>query len=134
MFTVREATLADRPEILSLIAEMIPGCDVEARWRWLYEANPGGHALTWLAIAPSGEVAGCTSHFPFRLLLDGEVVRTALGGDGYVRPKFRRRGLGGLLHDASRQAMPGHGIGTTGDGAKVPFLGWSRVAGDPGRT
>lgn len=110
MFTVREATASDAPEIKALIGEMIPGVDVDARWRWLYDTNPGGKALTWLAIE-DGEVAGCTSFFPFRLQLDGEVVRAALGGDGYVRPKFRRRGLGGLLHDASRQAMPAHDIG-----------------------
>ena len=100
MFEVREATAADRPEIVALIGEMIPGGDVASRWRWLYETNPGGPALTWLAIAPTGEVAGCTSFFPFRLWLDGAQVRAALGGDGYVRPAFRRRGLGGLLHDA----------------------------------
>ncbi|MBS1118716.1 MAG: hypothetical protein H6Q90_944 [Deltaproteobacteria bacterium] len=110
MFTVREATAADRPEIEALIAEMIPGCDVAARWRWLYDTNPGGPAITWLVIAPSGEVAGCTSFFPYRLWLDGEEHRAALGGDGYVRPAFRRRGLGGLLHDASRLAMPNHQI------------------------
>lgn len=110
-FVVREATAVDRPEIEALIAEMIPGCDVAARWRWLYETNPGGPAITWLAIAPTGEVAGCTSFFPFRLWLDGTEVRAALGGDGYVRPAFRRRGLGGLLHDASRHAMPKHRIG-----------------------
>ncbi len=110
-FVVREASAADRPEIEALIGEMIPGCDVAARWRWLYDTNPGGSALTWLAIAPTGEVAGCTSFFPFRLWLDGEEVRAALGGDGYVRPGFRRRGLGGLLHDASRRAMPEHRIG-----------------------
>jgi len=109
--TVRAATAADRPEIEALIAEMIPGCDVAARWRWLYEGNPGGPALTWLAVASTGEVAGCTSFFPFRLWLDGEEVRAALGGDGYVRPAFRRRGLGGLMHDASRTAMREHRIG-----------------------
>ncbi len=110
-FSVREATIADEPELRALIAEMIPGVDVDARWRWMYEQNPGGRALTWLAIAPTGEVAGCTSFFPFRLWLDGAEVRGALGGDGYVRPAFRRRGLGGLLHDASRRGMPAHAIG-----------------------
>ncbi|MBA3394658.1 MAG: GNAT family N-acetyltransferase [Deltaproteobacteria bacterium] len=110
MFDVRLATDADRPEIEALIAEMIPGCDVAARWRWLYATNPGGPALTWIA-SEGGKVAGCTSFFPFRMWLDGAIVRGALGGDGYVRPEFRRRGLGGLLHDASRQAMPEHGIG-----------------------
>jgi hypothetical protein len=110
MFLVREATAADRGEIEALIGEMIPGCDVASRWKWLYETNPGGRAITWLAIAPTGEVAGCTSYFPYRMWLDGTEVRAALGGDGYVRPAFRRRGLGGLLHDASRLAMPRHRI------------------------
>src|SRR5258706_14238687 len=89
---------------------MIPGVDVRARIEWLYERNPGGPALTWLA-TEGGEVAGCTSYFPFRLQLDGNRVLAALGGDGYVRAKFRRRGLGGLLHDAARRDMPVNGIG-----------------------
>ena len=110
-FGAREATAADKPEILALIEEMILGVDVQARWRWLYETNPGGTALTWLVTAPSGEVAGCTSFFPFRMWLDGAEVRGALGGDGYVRPAFRRKGLGGLLHDASRRGMEAHAIG-----------------------
>jgi len=109
-FEVRMATADDRDEVAALIAEMIPGVDVDARIRWLYEQNPGGPGLTWLA-TEGGEVAGCTSYFPFRLQLDGAPVLAALGGDGYVRPKFRRRGLGGLLHDAARRAMPEHGIG-----------------------
>jgi hypothetical protein len=110
MFDVRAATPADRPEILGMIREMMPGVDAEVRWRWLYEGNPGGHALTWIATAGEA-IAGCTSFFPFRLWLDGEPVRAALGGDGYVRPAFRRLGVGGLLHDASRTSMAGLGIG-----------------------
>jgi len=109
-FEIREATAADRPEVARLVEEMIPGVDVRARLAWMYDTNPGGTALTWLA-TEGGEVAGCTSFFPFRLWLDGQVVRAALGGDGYVRPKFRRRGLGGLLHDASRLAMRAHDLG-----------------------
>lgn len=109
-FEIREATPADRGEVAALVGEMIPGVDVAARLAWLYDANPGGQALTWIAIE-DGQVAGCTSFFPFRLWLDGAGVRAALGGDGYVRPGFRRRGLGGLLHDASRLAMQGHGLG-----------------------
>ncbi|MDB4959776.1 MAG: hypothetical protein JWO36_7345 [Myxococcales bacterium] len=109
-FEVRAASEADRPEVVELIREMIPGVDANARVTWLYERNPAGRALTWIAIE-NGEVAGCTSFFPFRLWLDREEVLGALGGDGYVRPKFRRRGVGGLLHDASRRAMMDHGIG-----------------------
>lgn len=110
MFDVRLATDDDEEEILALVAEMIPGVDVYARWQWLYETNPGGKALTWIA-TENGKVAGCTSFFPYRMWLDGGVVRGALGGDGYVRPAFRRRGLGGLLHDASRRDMVANRIG-----------------------
>jgi hypothetical protein len=110
MLDVRSATTEDRPAILDMIREMTPGVDAEARWRWMYGSNPGGKALTWVATADDGQLAGCTSFFPFRLWLDGEVVQAALGGDGYVRPAFRRTGLGFSLHYASRNAMYTHRI------------------------
>ncbi|MGE5180767.1 MAG: N-acetyltransferase family protein [Acidobacteriota bacterium] len=109
-FEIREASESDRPEVAALVREMIPGADADARFAWLYEGNPAGRALTWIA-SEGGDTAGCTSYFPFRLQLDHAPVMCALGGDGYVRPKFRRRGLGGLLHDAARRAMPEHDIG-----------------------
>lgn len=107
---VQRATTADRSEVLTLIREMIPGVDADVRWRWLYEKNPGGAALTWVA-RQDGRVAGCTSFFPFRLWLDGQEVHAALGGDGYVRPEFRRHGIGAALHHASRDAMNPERIG-----------------------
>lgn len=106
MLSVRLATPADKDEVVALVREMIPGVDAEARWRWMYEHGP---ALTWLAVEGDA-VAGCTSFFPWRLWLDGKEIRGALGGDGYVRPAFRRRGIGGLLHEASRAAMLSHDI------------------------
>jgi len=108
-FDVATATEADRPALLELIREMMPGVDAAARFAWLYERNPAGRALTWIA-REDGEVAGCTSYFPFRMQLDGSPVLAALGGDGYVRPRFRRRGLGAQLHEAARQAMRDHDI------------------------
>lgn len=109
-FDVRPATDRDTEAVAQLIREMIPGVAADARLDWLYYKNPAGRALTWLALE-HGELAGCTSYFPFRLQLDGQEVLCALGGDGYVRPKFRRRGLGALLHDAARDGMRSAGIG-----------------------
>ncbi|NVB83704.1 MAG: GNAT family N-acetyltransferase [Kofleriaceae bacterium] len=109
-FEVRAATESERGDVATLIREMIPGVNADLRLEWLYEKNPAGRALTWIA-RENGELAGCTSYFPFRLYLDGDETLAALGGDGYVRPKFRRRGLGGLLHDAARNEMADHGIG-----------------------
>ena len=109
-FEVRLASEADRRHVIDLIREMIPGVAADQRLAWMYEQNPAGRALTWLA-SENGEVAGCTSYFPWRLQLDGEPVMCALGGDGYVRPKFRRRGLGGLMHEAARADMSKNRIG-----------------------
>ena len=109
-FEVRAASDAERGDVAQLIREMIPGVAADARLHWLYEKNPAGRALTWIA-RENGELAGCTSYFPWRLQLDGETRLCALGGDGFVRPKFRRRGLGALLHDAARDDMQRTGIG-----------------------
>jgi hypothetical protein len=110
MFEVRAATAADRADVVALLREMIPECDAEARLAWLYERNPAGRALTWLARDRDGTIAGCTSYFPYRLSVDGSPILAALGGDGYVRSAFRRRGVGALLHAAGRDAMPRLGI------------------------
>jgi hypothetical protein len=109
-FAIRMAENGDREAIGRLVCEMMPGGDVERRLGWLYEKNPAGHALTWLVVTECGEIAGCTSFFPYRLQVDGAPIRAALGGDGFVRPQFRRHGLGGALHEASRKGLGEHGL------------------------
>lgn len=110
-FEVRVAREADRDDVAQLIREMIPGVAADQRLAWMYENNPAGRAITWLA-RENGVAAGCTSYFPWRLQLDGQPVMCALGGDGFVRKQFRRRGLGGLMHDAARNEMKREGFGT----------------------
>jgi GNAT superfamily N-acetyltransferase len=109
-FQIRSARESDRDVVAALVHEMNPRVDAGTRFGWLYERNPAGQALTWIAYE-NGEAAGCTSYFPFHLQLDGGPVLGALGGDGFVRPQFRRRGLGGLLHKTARADMRAHGIG-----------------------
>lgn len=109
-FTVRLATEGDRGLIVEFLREMIPKEDPERRYDWLYVGNPAGRALTWIASDGAGQAAGVTSFFPWRLWLGGQEVRGALGGDAWVRPAFRRRGIGKLLHGASRAAMREHRI------------------------
>ena len=86
-FEVRAATDSDTDDVAQLIREMIPGVSADARLAWMHYANPAGRALTWIA-SEDGELAGCTSYFPWRLVLDGTPVLGALGGDGYVRPIY----------------------------------------------
>ena len=71
-----------------------PDADVEARYQWLYLKNPHGKARTYLAThGATGEAAGLTSLFPRRVLVAGRHRNGAIGGDGYVRPAFRRQGI-----------------------------------------
>jgi hypothetical protein len=111
-YSIRTATGADRDSISRLIGELAPTIDPVRRLDWLYTANPQGAALSWLAIdGATGETAGVTSYFPFDVCLaGGEVVHGALGGDGFVVPKFRRRGIASALHAAARADMPRCGI------------------------
>ncbi|MBX3155939.1 MAG: GNAT family N-acetyltransferase [Deltaproteobacteria bacterium] len=136
--SVRIADDGDRDEIDNLLAAMMPGADIPGRRRWLYDTNPAGRALTWVATAGTGEVVGCTSFFPFKLWLEGTTVRAALGGDAYVLPEFRRVGLGRMLHDASRKAMRAHDIacmfGAPGAMNVTPLVsGGSRIVGEVAR-
>jgi GNAT superfamily N-acetyltransferase len=134
--SIRRAEPRDRETVRGLIAEMAPALDPDRRLAWLYDGNVHGRAYTWLAIDhASGEVAGVTSYFPFDVSTGGEVVRGALGGDGYVRPRFRRRGIASALHAAARADMPAIGIELmygAPSGANITPLsaGGSRPLGD----
>jgi GNAT superfamily N-acetyltransferase len=108
---IRRATERDRPTVLHLLAEYLPFADVEARYEWLYVRNPHGAAATFVAVDPdTGTPMGLTSLFPRRVLVDGKVRLGSIGGDGYVRPAYRRRGVATALHRACRAAMCDGGI------------------------
>lgn len=104
-FLVRRAEKTDRPALFDLFEERQPGT-FRARHAWLYESNPHGAALTWLAFdRATGRLAGATSVFPRKTRVHGRTVLGSVGGDCYVRPAFRRMGLATLLHSASAQGM-----------------------------
>ena len=109
-YTVRRAGPADRPHVEALLAEIFPSGDVAARYEWMHVRNPHGTSLVWLAVDDSGEIAACTSYFPRQIVMRGRRALAALGGDCWVRPKFRRRGIAGALHAQGRKEMPAEGI------------------------
>jgi hypothetical protein len=106
-FQILRAAAPDRPTVLRLLAEYLPGTDVVRRHEWLYEKNPHGRAVTFLALGRDGTPVGLTSLFPRRAIVDGVIRRGSIGGDGYVTPAFRRRGVATALHCASLDAMRG---------------------------
>jgi GNAT superfamily N-acetyltransferase len=109
-FVVRRATGADRALVLAIIGEMWK-CDQTVRYEWLYARNPHGRALTWLVVEKgSGDVVAITSVFPRRVALLGREHLGSIGGDCYVLPRARRKGLATLLHRACFEQMHAEGV------------------------
>jgi GNAT superfamily N-acetyltransferase len=103
---IRRASANDRATVLELLSEHLPDTQVERRYEWLYERNPHGPAVTFLAFDPvTDDPIALTSLFPRRVLVDGSVRVGSIGGDGYVRPAFRRRGVATALHKACLEEM-----------------------------
>lgn len=96
--TIRAAVREDRAGLLSLLRLWWIGQSAEARYDWIYERNPGGRALTWIAEDPrSGQIVACVSCFPRRFHVGNEIIMGAVGGDSFVHPDWRRRGLAGKV-------------------------------------
>ena len=109
-FDIRIATPLDRCHIVRLMGNIYPG-DMGERYDWLYRDNPHGSALSWLAIEnATGEAVGCTSIFPRRVVVAGRRRLGSIGGDCYIEPRARRRGLATRLHVASFAGMREAGI------------------------
>jgi hypothetical protein len=117
---IRLAGEQDRRTVLSLLAEYLPGTDVARRHAWLYEQNPHGRAVTVIAFDHAGVPMGLTSLFPRRVVVDGHLRTGAIGGDGFIRPAFRRRGVATALHRACLATM--RGAHDRGDPEAVEFM------------
>jgi hypothetical protein len=109
-FLLRKAVEADRENVIAIVSKMW-GEDISARYQWLYLSNPHGRALTWLAIEQgTDEVVGCTSIFPRKVMVDGVERCGSIGGDCYIDPRARRRGLATALHRISLKEMHEYGV------------------------
>jgi hypothetical protein len=92
---------SDRAVVLRILREYFAtkGDDADARYRWLYLSNPHGIARTYVACDDStGAAVGVTSLFPRRVHVGEHEVMGAIGGDAFVTPSHRRRGIVTALH------------------------------------
>lgn len=101
---------ADRERVLRILREYFastdPQEDADARYAWLYRDNPSGTAHTFVAKdRKTHEVVAVTSLFPRSVSVDGKTFMGAIGGDGYVTPAYRRRGIATLLHNEALLLM-----------------------------
>ena len=63
------------------------------RYRWLYDQNPAGPAQTWIGVdKPSDDIIGCGSLIPRRMLVDGDLMESAVLGDFAVDKHHRTAG------------------------------------------
>lgn len=70
--------------------------------RWLYEKNPAGPCLLWIAEEEStGRVVSVNPMFPWRVSVAGREVTTAQAGDAATLPEFQGRGIWGALVKAA---------------------------------
>ncbi|MBK9262255.1 MAG: GNAT family N-acetyltransferase [Polyangiaceae bacterium] len=108
---IDSAGASSHHDMLGLLAEHLPETDVAARVAWLYEQNPHGRALTVIAYdAQTNAPLGVSSVFPRRLMAAGRSILGAIGGDAYVRPTARRRGVATAMHQALLERMKSEGV------------------------
>jgi len=83
----------DRDDIVALWSRNFPGVTKE-RYHWIYENNPSGSALCWLAkCVENSSIIGATALFPRRFLVNGRYIMAGIGGDLSVDKEHRGLGL-----------------------------------------
>jgi len=98
---IRPFQLQDEEPYLNLLAEWVTNVSVRERYQWLHRNNPHGTALTWLAIDNQTQrIVGCSSSFPKKVWLRDRFTLCTIGGDTYVAPEWRRKGIIDSLHKA----------------------------------
>lgn len=108
-FHIRRAGDGDGEQVIALVSEMFR-TDATPRYEWLYSGNPHGKAATWLAVEEDGAAVALTSIFPRKVLVGGRERTGSIGGDCYVLPRVRRRGLATRLHRACFAEMHEAGV------------------------
>ena len=108
---IRPIQAEDTKAFLSFLSAWVTNVSLEDRYRWIYQDNPHGKALTWLAVTSlDNKIVGCASVFPRKMWLNGHAETGSAGGDTYVDPMWRRKGIAEALHRASSKGMRKKGV------------------------
>jgi len=108
---IRKIKPEEEKAFINFLSAWVIDVPVTDRYRWLYQGNPHGKAVIWLAVdEKTEEIAACTAIFPKRLRINGQLVLGCVGGDTYVDPRWRRQGIAAALHRTTAMEMKDVGI------------------------
>jgi GNAT superfamily N-acetyltransferase len=110
---VRSLEDADEPAVLELL-QTVFGCwprGIQSTapaefFRWKHMRGPSGRSALFVA-EHGGELAGFVAYMPWRLRVDGQLVRALRGVDLAVHPQHRRRGVSQAFREAADSLLQG---------------------------
>lgn len=107
---IRRADLhADRAALIGLFQKNLASDYDEQKFSWLYEANPHGAAIAWVAFdQASGEIRGASAGFPRKLHSDGTEMVGLILGDLCMDEEYRSLGPALQLQKISLAAVDEH--------------------------
>jgi Acetyltransferase (GNAT) domain len=105
--SVRQADLdGDRRELLDTLQTNLPHLPHERFFEWLYQRNPEGKAVVWVATEPdSGRMVGMAAAFPRRVYCSGTEAKGYVLGDFCVASNYRSLGLALTLQRACMEGL-----------------------------
>lgn len=107
---IRKMEQLDLENYLRFLGQWITHVPVSSHYQWLQE-NPHGKPLIWLVIhRKTNDIIGCHSIFPRKLWVRNKYILGGIGGDMFVEPRFRRRGIATELQRACLMEMKEAGI------------------------
>jgi predicted N-acetyltransferase YhbS len=84
----------------------------KGRYDWIYQKNPHGKALSWVAReAESGSLVGTASLFPRKMNLNGRTVTVGIAGDFAVNQEHRGSNVAIKLQRAVTTGMAENDLG-----------------------
>ena len=103
---IRSMKPDEEESFLSFLSAWIQHVPVRDRYVWIYQNNPHGKALTWVAVdRQTDRIVGCTSVFPRKIWVHDRIELGSIGADTYVDPMWRRKGIAEALHRFSLKGM-----------------------------
>jgi hypothetical protein len=103
----------DRNDIILLWKRNFPDLP-QKRYDWIYQKNPHGKALSWMAREIGSESpVGCASLFPRKMNLNGKTVKVGIAGDFAVNQEHRGFNLALMLQRAVAAGVAENGLGLT---------------------